>query len=48
MRELLVATTNKGKILEIEALLKSYNIVVKSLLDFPNLPDVEETVVTFE
>lgn len=48
MRELLVATTNKGKILEIEALLKSYNIVVKSLLDFPNLPDVEETGVTFE
>lgn len=45
---MLIATTNKGKIKEMKELLKGYGVEVKSLLDFTNLPDVEETGVTFE
>lgn len=45
---MLIATTNKGKIKEMKELLQGYGIEVKSLLDFPNLPDVEETADTFE
>jgi len=45
---LLVATHNRDKILEIKDLLKNRHISVKSLRDFPNIPDLEETGSTLE
>lgn len=47
MKELVIATKNKGKIEEFRAMLEKKGIQVKSLLDYPNLPDVEETGQTF-
>lgn len=48
MNSIFVASTNAHKIKEIAAILKPYGWEVKSLLDFPNLPDVRETGATFE
>ncbi|MDA2975700.1 MAG: XTP/dITP diphosphatase [Actinomycetota bacterium] len=48
MNSIVVASTNAHKIKEIAAILKPYGWEVKSLLDFPNLPDVQETGATFE
>ena len=48
MNSIVVASTNAHKIKEIAAILKPYGWEVKSLLDFPNLPDVRETGSTFE
>ena len=48
MNSIVVASTNAHKIKEIAAILKPYGWEVKSLLDFPNLPDVRETGATFE
>ena len=48
MNSIVVASTNVHKIKEIAAILKPYGWEVKSLLDFPNLPDVQETGATFE
>lgn len=47
MREILIATKNNGKVKEFEALFGKRGIIVKSLLDFPDVIDVEETGVTF-
>src|SRR5574344_2025836 len=47
IEKLVVASHNKGKIAEITAMLKPYNIEVLSADDL-NLPDVEETGTTFE
>ena len=44
--KLLFASTNKQKIAEIKTLLPEYEIV--SLLDYPEIPDVEETESTIE
>lgn len=44
--KLLFASTNKQKIAEIKTLLPKYEIV--SLLDYPEIPDVEETESTIE
>ena len=44
--KLLFASTNKQKIAEIKTLLPNYEIV--SLLDYPEIPDVEETESTIE
>lgn len=41
-----VSTTNKGKIAEYQKLLTDFEI--KTLLDLPNYPDIEETGLTFE
>jgi XTP/dITP diphosphohydrolase len=48
MKELLVATGNKGKLKEIELLLQGTVERILSPADFPNLPGVEEDGETFE
>ncbi|MBM7713538.1 XTP/dITP diphosphohydrolase [Bacillus thermophilus] len=47
MKSIIVATKNKGKAKEFEQLFFRYGIEVKTLLDFPDVPDVEETGETF-
>jgi XTP/dITP diphosphohydrolase len=47
MKEVIIATKNAGKVKEFQALLAKKGVEVKSLLDFPNCPDVEETGSTF-
>ena len=43
MKELIVATTNQGKVKEIQAMLKDLNIEVKSLKDvYDDVPDIVE------
>lgn len=49
MKELVVASTNEGKIKEIQSVLKDVGIVVKPLKDvFDKDMDIEETGVTFK
>ena len=49
MKELIVATTNQGKVKEIQAMLKDLNIEVKSLKDvYDDVPDIVEDGKTFE
>ena len=48
MKELLIATKNPGKIGEISSWLMSLGIPFKTLRDFPEVADVEETGETFE
>jgi XTP/dITP diphosphohydrolase len=45
--EILLASQNQGKISEFRELLADQNIQVRSLLDFPDYEDVEETGQTF-
>ena len=47
MRELLIATTNTGKLREIVRILDGLPITVKTLADFPQVPIAEETGSTF-
>ena len=47
MQELLIATTNKGKLREIRALLKDFDFKITSLADYPHLPKVIEDGKTF-
>ena len=47
MKELLIATRNKGKVREIADLLSSCGIKVTSLLDHADMPDIVEDGVTF-
>jgi XTP/dITP diphosphohydrolase len=47
MKQVIIATKNAGKAREFQALLGKRGVEVKSLLDFPNCPDVEETGNTF-
>lgn len=44
----LIATKNKGKAKEFESLFSPLGISVRTLLDYPDAPDVEETGTTFE
>ncbi|MFD0827364.1 XTP/dITP diphosphatase [Neobacillus sp. M.A.Huq-85] len=48
MREVIIATKNPGKAREFESIFAKRGIEVKTLLDFPEIPDVEETGTTFE
>jgi XTP/dITP diphosphohydrolase len=48
MKEIVIATKNKGKAKEFENLFSKYDFTVKTLLDFPEINDVEETGSTFE
>ncbi len=48
MKELLVATTNRGKLREIKALLSGMPFMITSLADYPHLPPVVEDGVTFK
>lgn len=45
---LLLATRNRGKAVELCALLAGENLVLETLADHPDLPPVEETGKTFE
>jgi len=45
--ELVVATTNKGKLREIKELLNDFNLNITSLADYPNAPSIVEDGKTF-
>ena len=45
---LVIATKNTGKLIEIESLLKSFPVNLKSLSDFGPIPAVEEDGATFD
>ncbi|WP_111644591.1 XTP/dITP diphosphatase [Paranoxybacillus vitaminiphilus] len=47
MKEVIIATKNAGKVKEFQTLFAEKGVEVKSLLDFENAPDVEETGETF-
>ena len=42
MIELIIATTNPGKLREIRELLKDFNLKITSLSDYPDAPKIEE------
>ena len=46
--DLLIASSNPGKIAELEGLLAPLNARLYTLAEFPNAHDVEETAATFE
>ena len=48
MNKLFIASKNKGKINEIKSVLSGLGIEFFSLLDTPDIPDIEETGTTFE
>lgn len=49
MKEMVIATKNKGKVKEFEALFQRYGIKITSLLDINEpIPDIEETGTTFK
>ena len=49
MKEIVIATRNKGKVKDFELLFNKYGIKVKSLLDLsPEIGDIEETGTTCE
>lgn len=48
MKKLYIASKNKGKVKEIQYVLKNSGIEVLSLTDAPEIPDIHETGSTFE
>ncbi|MCL1949779.1 MAG: XTP/dITP diphosphatase [Turicibacter sp.] len=48
MKEIMIATKNPGKVKEFEHIFKPFGVTVKSLFDFPEVEDIEETGTTFE
>src|SRR3954447_10691235 len=48
MKEVIIATNNPGKAKEFEHIFAARGIVVLTFIDFPEIPDVEETGLTFE
>ncbi|MDE1549240.1 XTP/dITP diphosphatase [Jeotgalibaca sp. YN-L-12] len=48
MPTIVIATQNEGKAREFKAMLEPKGYEVKTLLDYPDIPDVEETGYTFE
>ncbi len=46
-KAIVLATTNRGKIAELRALLAETGITVKGLADFPDMGDIPETGATF-
>lgn len=48
MKEIIVATKNKGKAKEFEKLFSAHGFQVRTLLDYPEIDEVEETGTTFE
>jgi XTP/dITP diphosphohydrolase len=47
MNIIILATTNKGKVKDVEEILKSVDVQIFSFLDFEDHPEVEETGKTF-
>lgn len=48
MKEVIIATKNPGKAKEFEDIFARRGLAVKTLLDHPEIPEVEETGTTFE
>ncbi|AIE60950.1 XTP/dITP diphosphatase [Bacillus methanolicus] len=48
MKEVIIATKNRGKAKEFESMFKSKGFQVKTLLDYPEIGEIEETGSTFE
>jgi XTP/dITP diphosphohydrolase len=48
MKEVIIATKNPGKAKEFDEIFASRGISVRTLLDFPEIPEVAETGTTFE
>ena len=48
MKEVIIATKNPGKAREFEHIFTPRGVSVRTLLDFPEIEDVEETGSTFE
>lgn len=48
IKKIFIATSNKDKLFEIQNILKDLDLEVLSLLDYNNLPEIEETGKTFE
>ncbi|XRG77304.1 XTP/dITP diphosphatase [Rossellomorea sp. GAMAL-10_SWC] len=48
METIIIATNNKGKVKDFEALFNPMGFQVKSLKDFPEIQEIEETGTTFE
>jgi XTP/dITP diphosphohydrolase len=46
--DLVIATRNKGKVLEFEGLASDVPLTLRSLAEFPSAPDPDETGTTFE
>lgn len=48
MKKIFIASKNKGKIKEIKSVLNNFNIEFFSLIDTPDIPDIDETGSTFK
>lgn len=48
MKEIIIATKNVGKAKEFQAMFLEYGYQVKTLVDYPEIPDIEETGTTFD
>lgn len=48
MEEVIIATKNPGKAKEFEMMFSRRGFVVRTLLDYPEIPEIEETGSTFE
>lgn len=48
MQKIIIATNNPGKVKDFQTIFEPKGIQVKSLADFPEIPEVEETGSTFE
>lgn len=48
MKEIIIATKNAGKAKEFKQMFEPLGYEVKTLLDYPEIPDVDETGTTFE
>ncbi|MDR0299250.1 MAG: nucleoside-triphosphate diphosphatase [Streptococcaceae bacterium] len=47
-KKILIATRNSGKVREFQEIFSQLGYDVESLLDYPDLPEIEETGLTFE
>lgn len=48
MKEVIIATKNPGKAREFDHIFSARGVQVRTLLDFPDIPEVEETGTSFE
>jgi len=48
MKEIIIATKNPGKAREFKQVFNEEDFVIKTLLDFPDFPEIRETGSTFE
>lgn len=47
LKEILLATTNQGKLRELQQMLADYNIILRGLNDYPQVSEADETCDTF-